>query len=145
MTELDDVKPRDESEDAVPPLKDVGIYRDMYQDHRAHLPLVADSYTDSIVEDRPKIIDYMKSVVPTFDVLEDAVDMIGKREWIRSAPSLVSDGAWFWRVDSIYYLETYQLHIPDAFLAHVRAQKYTSTTDGNISDELFNVAFSAYL
>ena len=128
----------------MPNVKPVGIYREMYRKRPAHLPLLAESYTTRDIEDRSKIIEYMRLGEPVFDVLEDVVDVVDGKEWIRSGPSLISDGEWLWRVDSIYYLSNYALDIPDDFLEHVRSQDYRPSSDIDVSDESFDAAISAY-
>jgi hypothetical protein len=125
-------------------VKPVGIYRDMYQTHRESLPLLSESYTGRVISDRSKIAEYMNAGIPVFDIMEDVVDLIDGREWIRGGPSLLTDGEWLWRRDSIYYLRNYPLDIPDQFLDHVRRRNYQPSTEVDVADESFDEAIAAY-
>ncbi|WP_280268036.1 hypothetical protein [Nocardia wallacei] len=106
--------------------------------------MLADSYTKRVIEDRRRVAEYMRAGTPVFDVLEDVVDLVDGREWIRSGPSLISDGEWIWRVDSAFYLENYSLDIPQEFLDHVRRHDYRPASDVDVSDPSFDDAVAAY-
>lgn len=129
-------------------LKPVGIYREMYRTPRTELPSLEESYTRRVIGDRSSVVEYMRAGTPVFDVMEDVVDLVGRREWIRSGPSLLSDGVWVWRVDSAYYLQNYSLDMPDEFLEHVRQRNYRPDNDIDLSDPswrvLFREAITAY-
>ncbi|MBF6144936.1 hypothetical protein [Nocardia nova] len=125
-------------------LKSVGIFSEMYRSAGRDLPTLSDSYTTRIIGDREQIADYMAACAPIFDVLEDVVDLVEGREWIRSGPTLVSDGTWIWRLDSIHYLRHYSLDIPQEFLEHVRNREYRPATDVDASAPAFDDAISAY-
>ncbi|WP_227984237.1 hypothetical protein [Nocardia spumae] len=88
--------------------------------------------------------DYMEACTPVFDVLEDVVDLVDGREWIRSGPTLLSDGAWIWRLDSVHYLRHYSLDIPQEFLDHVQSRDYRPVDDVDASAPEFDDAISAY-
>ncbi|GAB2721962.1 hypothetical protein [Nocardia thraciensis] len=125
-------------------LRPVGIYREMYRKGREDLPLLADSYTKRVIDDRWRVAEYMRAGTPVFDVLEDVVDLVDGREWVRGGPSLISDGEWIWRIDSAYYLENYSLDIPQEFLERVRRHDYRPPGDVDVSDPSFDDAVAAY-
>ncbi|WP_433564596.1 hypothetical protein ACQP1O_04320 [Nocardia sp. CA-151230] len=125
-------------------LKPVGIYQEMYRKAREGLPSLRDSYTDQVVGERDLVVAYMRSATPVFDVPADVTDLVDVSQTIRNGPSLLSDGEWIWRIDSIHYLANYSLTIPSAFLDHVRAQNYRPATDVDVSDAKFDAAISAY-
>ncbi|TCO55945.1 hypothetical protein [Actinocrispum wychmicini] len=105
------------------PLKPVGVYREMYVGRHDDLPSVFD-HTDRVIDDRERVIEYMRTAPPVLDVLDVEVDMVNGTDQIMSASSLISDGEWIWRKDSIHYLSRYPLDLPDGFLQHVRARDY---------------------
>lgn len=104
-------------------LNTVGIYREMYK-AKAHLPSLRESQATQTLGDQQDILNYMRAATPVFDVLEDVVDIVDNTTMIPSGPSLLSDGQWIWRVDSIHYLGTYRLAFPEPFVQHVREQNY---------------------
>ncbi|WP_297616161.1 hypothetical protein [Nocardia sp.] len=106
--------------------------------------MLQNSHTSRRVEDRNLVAEYMKTATPVFDVPGDVTDLLDTAESIRSGPSLVSDGEWIWRVDSIHYLENYALDIPVEFLDHVRGRNYQPSGDVDVSDPKFDAAIAAY-
>ncbi|MQY24438.1 hypothetical protein NRB20_75740 [Nocardia sp. RB20] len=129
----------------MPKVKPVGIYREMYPTSRPELPVLAESYTKRVIADRSNVVEYLREGRPIYDILEDMVDLVGRREWIRSARSLRSDGVWVWRVDSIFYLERYSLEIPDEFLEHARQRDYRPDQEIDFSDQLFKSSYREYI
>ncbi|MGW4244225.1 hypothetical protein [Nocardia sp. NPDC004722] len=127
-----------------PPLQPVGIYQEMFRKPRTELPSLRDSLTARPIEDRDMIVAYMKAATPIFDVPVDFTDLLDVSRSIPGGPSLVSDGVWIWRMDSIHYLEHYPLEIPSAFLGHVRARNYRHTTAVDVSDKRFDTAITAF-
>ncbi|GAB0104452.1 hypothetical protein JMUB6875_34260 [Nocardia sp. JMUB6875] len=116
----------------------------MYRKERGELPLLRDSYSSQPVGDRILVAEYMRAATPVFDVPGDVTDLIDTAKTIRSGPSLVSDGEWIWRVDSIHYLENYALEIPAEFLDHVRGRNYQPSGSVDVSDAKFDAAIAAY-
>ncbi|MBB5912855.1 hypothetical protein BJY24_001722 [Nocardia transvalensis] len=111
------------------PLRPVGLYREMYNGSHPELPSLFESYTSRVIEDRDRILEYLRTAPAVFDVLDVLVDVVNGTDRIMSASSLRSDGVWIWRVDSIHYLSHYELDIPDSFLRHVRARDYRPPAD----------------
>ena len=106
-------------------LKPVGLYREMYNPGRNDgLPSLSNSFTDRVIDDRERVLKYMRGAPGVFDVLDVLTDMVDGSAEIMSASSLISDGEWIWRVDSMHYLGRYGLDVPDEFLRHVRACDY---------------------
>ncbi|AYF76578.1 hypothetical protein D7D52_25295 [Nocardia yunnanensis] len=125
-------------------MKPVGIYREMFRKVRDELPVLRASGTSQPIEDRGLVAGYMKAGTPIFDVPGDVTDLIDPAKSIRSGPSLVSDGVWIWRVDSIHYLENYSVQIPAEFLDHVRGRNYQPSSDVDVADPRFDAAIAAY-
>lgn len=125
-------------------LKPVGIYREMFRTVRGDLPSLRDSGAGETIEDRKLVAEYMKAGTPVFDVPGDVSDLIDPAKSIRSGPSLVSDGVWIWRVDSIHYLENYTVEIPAEFLEHVRRLNYQASGGVDVSDPRFDAAIADY-
>ncbi|MFI5716492.1 hypothetical protein [Nocardia sp. NPDC051750] len=91
--------------------------------------------TSSAIDDRERIARYMKSSPGVLDVLDVVIDMLTKSDKIASASSLISDGEWIWRVDSVHYFGRYNIDIPEEFLEHVRTKNYTPPIDITLSPE----------
>lgn len=88
--------------------------------------------------------EYMKAGTPVFDVPTESTDLVDTAKTIRSGPSLVSDGEWIWRIDSVHYLQNYELEIPGEFLDHVRERNYRPDGGVDVADPRFDAAISAY-
>ncbi|MET9488643.1 hypothetical protein [Nocardia sp. NPDC006630] len=116
----------------------------MFRQAREELPSLQNSRTSHPVKDRTLVAAYMKAATPVFDVPGDVTDLLDTAKSIRSGPSLLSDGEWIWRVDSIHYLENYALDIPAEFLDRVRGRNYLPSSDVDVSDAKFDAAIAAY-
>ncbi|MGW4244227.1 hypothetical protein [Nocardia sp. NPDC004722] len=125
-------------------LKPVGIYREMFSRVRDELPTLRKSGLSYEIEDRNLVAAYMKAGTPIFDVMGSSTDLLDPAKSIHSGPSLVSDGEWIWRLDSIHYLENYAVEIPAEFLAHVRSRNYQPSGGVDVADPRFDAAISAY-
>lgn len=112
----------------------VGIYAESYRTARPELPSVRQPPTD--VPDRERIVDYLRAVTPSFDVLDVTVDLVDGETRIKSGSSLVTDGTWVWRTDSIRHLSAHPLPIDERFAEHVRAQDHRAPADPEVTDEL---------
>lgn len=128
----------------MPELKPVGIYREMYKRGHDDLPSLYENRATQHLEDRARIIGYMTAATPVFDVMGNVTDLLDANESIRSGQSLISDGTWLWRVDSIHYLTRYDLTIPNGFVDHVRAHDYRPTTDVDLAGEVYDATITAY-
>ncbi|MFC9966124.1 hypothetical protein ACFVH4_18000 [Nocardia ignorata] len=125
-------------------LKPVGIYREMYRSGHADLPSLREARATQPLEDRGRIVQYMTAATPVFDVMGSVTDLLDANASITSGQSLISDGTWLWRVDSIHYLTRYDLEIPAEFVDHVRGRNYRPTADVDLADEIYDAAITAY-
>lgn len=123
-------------------LRPVGIYAESYARPRPDLPSVRQQPVE--IFDRTRIIDYMRAVTPAFEVLEVTTDLVDGTTKIKSGSSLVTDGVWVWRTDSIQHLSAHELSIDPAFLKHVRAHDYQAPKDIEITEELEHALLHYY-
>lgn len=65
------------------------------------------------------ILDYLSSGITVFDVMGVTIDPIDKTTCISGGPGLVTDGEWIWREDLKYFVEKYNVGLPQDFLNHV--------------------------
>jgi hypothetical protein len=80
--------------------------------------------------DEADLVAYLEAGHVLLDVMESGRDVITGSDH-RHAPgcsSLVTDGAWLWRKDFPYYLETHHVSLPETFLDHVRSLNYQMPT-----------------
>lgn len=111
-------------------LKPVGLYRQMYEGWLQHLPSIHEARKGHVLEDRARVIEYMKTEeFGAMDYMSAILDLLDQKEYIPGGPSLHTDGVWVWRTDSIHYFEHHQLEIPQDFLRHVRGNDYRPYTD----------------
>ena len=128
--------------DLVVELRPVGIYVESYARPRPDLPSVRQHSVE--ISDRARIVDYMRAVMPAFDVLDVTVDLVDGTTKIKSGSSLVTDGVWIWRTDSIRHLSAHGLPIDPAFLEHVRARGYRAPEDVEVTEDLEDALLRYY-
>ncbi|EFE79217.1 protein kinase [Streptomyces filamentosus] len=106
-------------------LKPVGLFRQMYEGWLEHLPSIHEARTEQVLDDRDRVIAYMKTEeFGALDYMSAVPDLLDQKEFVLGGPSLHTDGVWVWRTDSIHYFEKHRLEIPEEFLRHVRAGGY---------------------
>lgn len=115
-------------------LRPVGIYAESYRRPKPDLPSVRQPAAE--VPDRERIVGYMRAVTPSFDVLDVTVDLVDGETRVKSGSSLITDGVWVWRTDSIRHLSAHPLPIDEEFAEHVRARAYQPPPDPEVTDEL---------
>lgn len=128
--------------DFVVELRPVGIYAESYARPRPELPSVRQQPVE--IMDRARVVDYMRAVTPAFDVLDVTVDLVDGATKVKSGSSLVTDGVWVWRTDSIRHLAAHGLPIDPDFLEHVRARDYRAPEDVEVTDELEDALLRYY-
>ncbi|MFE6862802.1 nucleoside hydrolase [Nocardia sp. NPDC057668] len=129
--------------DARRSLKPVGIYREMYSKVREELPSLRDSQTTEVIDDRDLVVRYMDSATVVFDVMGPSPDLIDGNRSVHAGPSLVTDGEWVWRLDSVHYLREYPMEIPEEFLRRVRSLDYRPAAF-TLTHEIADAAIEAY-
>lgn len=68
-----------------------------------------------------KIVDYMKKCKVSSDSPSIVTDVFTGKP-INVTLSCMNDGQYAWRSDLIYYIENYNLRLPDDFINHVLSQ-----------------------
>ncbi|MFB8138560.1 WD40 repeat domain-containing protein [Streptomyces parvus] len=103
-------------------LQPVGLFPQMYEGWLEHLPSIHEARTGQVLDDRDRVIAYMKTEeFGALDYMSAVPDLLDRKEFIPGGPSLHTDGVWVWRTDSIHCFERHRLEIPEEFLRHVRA------------------------
>lgn len=76
--------------------------------------------------DEAELVAYLDSGHVLIDVMEAGSDVITGSPHRHSSgcSSLLTDGAWIWRLDFPHYLETYHVRLPDEFTHRVRKLNY---------------------
>lgn len=126
-------------------LRPVGIYREMFHGRREDLPSIFDARNGRQIDDRERVLAYMRAATPGLDIMESVRDIVNGQDYLPGGPSLTTDGEWIWRDDSIHYIRKYGLDLSDEFLAHVRAQDYTPPPDVDIRDESIRAAIREFV
>ncbi len=85
-------------------------------------PLVNQGHYD----DCDQILDYLSKGIMFMGVLMAVRDILnpGSKNPIPDFAHIRTDGVWAWSGDLSYYLRTYQVKLPDEFVAHVRERNY---------------------
>jgi hypothetical protein len=76
--------------------------------------------------ERAKIAGYLRSGTPIIALMAFSEDVLGNRFTCSGGPALMSDGAFFWRLDAADYVEHYGVALPEEFLAHGTARRWTT-------------------
>ncbi|MFC5070942.1 hypothetical protein ACFPN0_04975 [Kitasatospora cinereorecta] len=74
---------------------------------------------------KSKIVGYLQSGYPIFDIMETTSDVIEKSFQIPGGSSLMSDGQFVWRLDLAAYVETYNIDLPSRFLSFVIENEFS--------------------
>lgn len=72
---------------------------------------------------RKKAIKYLRSGRAIVLSLGAAYDIFDESK-IAGTPSIFTDGIWAWKNSIIYYLENYNLELPNEFLIHMEKNKW---------------------
>jgi len=97
------------------------------------------------IEDREKIISYLKSGQMILFRPQIVADVLSeKEEWIGST-SIYSDGVWLWKDYLVHYLEKYNIQIPPEFILHAernnwQSPKISSEREEKITDEILELS-----
>lgn len=97
------------------------------------------SIQDVEVEDKEKIVSYLKSGQMILFCPEIVTDVLSdKEEWIGST-SIYSDGIWLWKNYLVHYLEKYNISLPQDFILHAKNNNWqNSKVSSEREDEIIN-------
>ncbi|MFE0041037.1 hypothetical protein [Streptomyces sp. NPDC059015] len=74
------------------------------------------------------VVRYLKAGHPILDVADSARDVLGGASRIAGSSSVLTDGEWVWRWDLTYYVERYNVALPELFVEHMRKRLYQVPT-----------------
>lgn len=103
--------------------------------------LLRNNIQDGEINDKEKVIAYLKSGQMILFRPEIVPDVLSKDEvWIGNT-SIYSDGVWIWKEYLIHYLEKYNIQLPSEFIFHAksnnwRSPKINSEREEEIVDEV---------
>lgn len=97
----------------------IGQIREIYKDDK--YPSIKDLINKPIKE-KKKIIEYMKKCKIIATVPAVVRDIVNPNNRVPEL-FLMSDGKYEWRSDVIYYVEKYDIELPEEFIKHVLSQK----------------------
>ncbi|MFC4516271.1 MULTISPECIES: hypothetical protein [Streptomyces] len=106
-------------------MRPVGFFREMNPDNLSTFrePILGDPGQGQEY-DREKVVEYLRSGCPLFDVTEGTVDVIGGKFQVPGGSSVVGDGEFVWRVDLSAYVEEYSIALPADFLEFIEMNRY---------------------
>jgi hypothetical protein len=93
----------------------IGEMREVYKDNK--YPSIKDLIHKPIKE-KEKVIKYMKECKITAVAPARVTDLINPEMKI-SELCMMTDGKYEWRSDVIYYVEKYDMELPEEFIQHV--------------------------
>lgn len=80
------------------------------------------------------VINYLKSGVWLYKV-RSIFECIITGEYV-GTPYVYTDGEWFWTTEYIYYLENYDIFIPEEFLKKIVSNNYQPLSEEELGKEL---------
>ena len=110
--------------DADHAVREVGYFRE-FGSGFASYPSIHDFVQKLPSANEERIVAYLKSGHVGDVCLEKTNDVIDPKKAIKLRIDSYSDGVWEWRADLAYYVETYHVRLPDEFVKHVEANRWT--------------------
>ncbi|MBL7817933.1 MAG: hypothetical protein JNL70_23190 [Saprospiraceae bacterium] len=116
-----------------------GFWQEFYTKHYQRPSLKEDIKFCQLLDKKDTIVSYMKNaniLIRTRGSSTCPIDNtnIGTKE-------IYSDGKWFWTSEAIYYVEKYNISIPQLFLEHIASKDFVCNKIADIAenDALFEV------
>ncbi|MBQ6902815.1 MAG: hypothetical protein IJN71_07415 [Oscillospiraceae bacterium] len=98
----------------------IGMYKEGYNDKT--LPSIFDLIQSNPIEEKNKILAYLKSKQPDAYAPNIFVDIIKKKS-VGGPFCCYHDDFFTWRTDTIYYFERYNMKLDNRFIEYVLSQK----------------------
>ncbi|MFJ9718926.1 hypothetical protein ACIRPQ_23785 [Streptomyces sp. NPDC101213] len=73
---------------------------------------------------RGEIVEYLRSGTPIIALMGFSEDVLGNKFSRSGGTAIMSDGRFFWRLDSADYVEHYGIELPEEFIAHGNARQW---------------------
>jgi hypothetical protein len=70
--------------------------------------------------ERPSIGKYLRSGAIVFAIMEHTRDILGQAFQVAGGSAILTDGAFYWRLEAADYVEHYGVALPEAFLERGR-------------------------
>ena len=101
-------------------LSDFGAHRDLAT-YRLEMAALCGGIAR---KDRKKIAEYLRSGTVVFAIMEHTTDVLNDRFGVDGGSAIDTDGTYYWRPDTAWYVEEYGISLPNAFLAHAEALQW---------------------
>lgn len=108
-------------------LKRQGYYKEMPHGDETD-PSIMDSINRTITE-KEKICNYLENGEVLAACSRIVTDIITPEKGIIGAPDDMTDGVYLWPADLAYYVNEYNLKLPDEFIAHMKNNNWTVPND----------------
>ena len=96
-------------------MRTIGMFREIYGDK---YPPFSECVSREPIEGKAEILTYLRTG-ETVAVAAGFFRDIFTRELIKDEARWQTDGVFDWRSDTAYYVERYNMALPEAFVAHV--------------------------
>lgn len=73
---------------------------------------------------REVVADYLRSATIIFAIMEQTTDILGKRFSVAGGSAIMTDGSYYWRLDTAEYVSYYGVGLPIDFLASCRSHDW---------------------
>lgn len=103
-------------------LKRQGYFKEMNHSEEKD-PSILD-YINNKIEDKTKICKYLSEGVVLAACGEVVEDVLNPDNGIIGSPDAVTDGEWLWPADLVYYVEKYNLKLPDEFVESMKKNNW---------------------
>ena len=91
------------------------------------------------IEDEERLIEYLASGALFIASPGVVYDELSDHETLIGSAHIVTDGFWVWPRDLAYYVKQYHARLPDEFIEHARANRWTIPEDIDLESLVFEL------
>ena len=91
-----------------------------------------------------KLSRYLREAPVVLAWMEYTSDLLGDSFGVSGGSAIVSDGTYFWRLDTAEYVESYGLELPEEFVDHARSLEFRVPEPAFSVDEMEQFLSAAY-
>lgn len=109
-----------------PDLRPLGVFAvASLGDHPEAARRAISSVAKLLNEPRRSVAAYLRSATMAMPFMEFTDDLVDGKFGVAGGSAIMTDGVYFWRLDTADYVETYGVGLPAEFIAHGRALGWT--------------------
>ena len=116
----------------LPPLLAVGFFRELPGERDDGDESIREALGRGDAAHKQQLLVYLRSAPVLVTYFMQVDDVLDEMHAGLGPLALHTDGTWVWRSDLAHYVDTYDVALPDAFIAHASSRSWTPPTDDEI-------------